>query len=156
MPPILDVLDHSGNVTRVDLCETDRANQDAGRTKRGENHASNEPVVIITVSGGVADVLFKPAGVGVTILDYDVEGDEPSSTDPDGVQCCISEWPASERIAANAHWPIVKEAICASERPYSRGWKCPACGRTVHCSYEEMAEAGSPYCADCDTEMRLA
>ena len=156
MPPVLDVLDHSGNVTRVDLCETAGADRDASKGEARENHAGNEPVVIIAVSRGAADMLFKPAGVGVTIFDYDVEGDDCSSRDRDGQACSITEWPASERIVANEHWPIIKKAICATEHPYSREWKCPACGRTVTCSYEDLAEVGCPYCADCDIEMRLA
>ena len=78
MPPILDVLDHGGNLTTVDLSKTDGVSQDASK------------------------------------------------------------------------------AICAGKRPYSREWKCPACGRTANCSYEDLAEVGCPYCADCDSEMMLA
>ena len=155
MPPILDVLDHCGNVTRVDLCETAEANPDAGKTNAGENHPGNEPVVIIAVSGGVADVLFKPMGVGVSIFDYDVEGEDAPSTDPDGKPCCVGEWPASEKTAFNKHWTIIKEAMRIAGRSYSRKWECPACKRTTTCSYEELAAVGSPYCVECDVEMRL-
>ena len=156
MPPILDVLDHSGTVTTVDLSETDGANQDPSKAEAGENHAGNETVVIVSVSGGVADVLLKPAGIGVVLFDYDVEGEDVSSKDPDGRACSISEWPAREEIVENKHWPIVRKAICASKRPYSKEWKCPTCGKTARCSYEDLAEVGCPYCADCDTEMSLA
>ena len=155
MSPILDVLDHRGKVTRVDLSETDGADQDTSNAEAGENHAGNVPVVIIAVTGGVADVLLKPVGVRVTILDHDVEGDEPFSTYYDGRPCSISEWPASGKITANEHWPIISQATRVTERPYSRHWKCPECGETVECSYDDLAEVGCPYCADCDVEMRL-
>ena len=154
MAPVLDVLDHNGNVTRFDLCEAE-ANEDAGRGKASKNSAVDGALVILSVSGGVADVLFKPAGIGVMLFDYDVEGEDCTSRDPDGRACSISEWLAREEIVENKHWPIIKKAICASKRPYSREWKCPACGRTVSSSYEDLAEVGCPYCADCDTEMKL-
>ena len=52
------------------------------------------PRVIISVSGGAADVLFKPVGVAVTLFDYDVDGVENVSKDPDGERCIISHWDA--------------------------------------------------------------
>jgi hypothetical protein len=33
---------------------------------------ADAPNLIISVSGGVADVLSKPQGVAVTIIDYDI------------------------------------------------------------------------------------
>lgn len=110
--------------------------------------------VIITVSGGVAEVLCKPMGLIVSIFDYDVEGEADVDRDPDGRNCRINQWPAGDEVAGNRHWPIVREAIAAA-RPYSRQWKCPACGRTVDCSYEDLAEAGTPLCGECDREMTL-
>ena len=156
MPAILDVLDHRGNVTRVDLCENAGANQNPSKAEARENGAGGEPVVILTVSRGVAELLCKPAGIGMTLFDYDVEGEDRSSTDPDGRACSISEWPASEQIVTNEHWPIIRKAVRASKRPYSREWKCLSCGKTLKCSYEDLAEVGCPYCSDCDIEMRLA
>jgi len=41
------------------------------------------------------------------------------------------------------------------EGSYSRRWACPDCHRVVTWSYDDMAEAGSPYCADCDVEMLM-
>ena len=38
---------------------------------------------------------------------------------------------------------------------YSRQWRCPSCRRVVDCSYENLAEAGAPYCTDCETEMDM-
>jgi hypothetical protein len=38
---------------------------------------------------------------------------------------------------------------------YSRQWRCPSCHCAVDCSYENLAEAGAPYCAECDTEMDM-
>ncbi len=115
--------------------------------------------VIVTVSGGVADVLLKPRGVAVTLYDYDVEGSDENapgiSKDPDGADCCISEWTASEPVIAKHDWPIVERARLASIPSHSRKWKCPTCGREVESSYEELAEVGSPYCTDCDCEMQM-
>jgi len=111
---------------------------------------------IVTVSGGVADVLCKPSGVALTIIDYDVEGadehDPGVSSDPDGQACCICHWEASEEVRSSEHWPLVKEAL---EGSYLRSWLCPSCGRTSWLSYEELAEVGSPICGDCDTVMHL-
>ena len=61
--------------------------------------------VIVTVSGGVADVLFKSPGIALALYDYDVEGsdaNEPGvSRDPDGQLCCIREWDPSEEIVGS-------------------------------------------------------
>ncbi|MBA7577973.1 hypothetical protein ES708_19829 [subsurface metagenome] len=57
------------------------------------------PRVIISVSGGVADVVSKPFGVAVTLFDYDVDGVENVSKDPDGEKCIVSHWDA-QRIEA--------------------------------------------------------
>ena len=112
--------------------------------------------VIVTVSGGVADLLFKSEGVAVALYDYDVEGsgeNEPGiSKDPDGQLCCVRQWEPSEKVAGCESWPVVKSAL---ESIYSRPWKCPDCGRTIQCSYEQLAEASTPVCTDCDTEMKM-
>ena len=38
---------------------------------------------------------------------------------------------------------------------YSHQWRCPSCHCVVDCSYENLAEAGAPYCTDCATEMDM-
>ena len=124
-------------------------------TRRTDNQQDVAPRVIISVNGGVPDTVFKPAGVSVTIYDYDVEGAECCSRDPDGRACSIGEWPWFERVTENRHWPIVRRALCRAKYPYSRKWKCPDCGKVVDCSYEDLAQAGSPHCVDCDIEMRM-
>ena len=112
--------------------------------------------VIVTVRGGVADVLFKSRGVAVALHDYDVqgsdEGDPGIARDPDGRLCCIREWEPTRQVASNEDWPVVRKAL---EGVYSRPWKCPDCGRLIDCSYEELAEAGPPICPDCDTGTEL-
>ena len=112
--------------------------------------------VIVTVSGGVADVLYKSAGVTLALYDYDVEGsdeNEPGvSRDPDGQRCSIREWDPSEEIVGSENWPIIKQARKGS---YYRTWKCPNCGRMIEHSYEALAEVGAPICHDCDTEMEM-
>ena len=57
-------------------------------------------------------------------------------------------------IRAQERWKAI-EATGSDTQPYSRRWKCPGCGRTVDCSYESLAEVGSPFCADCEQEMTL-
>ena len=42
-----------------------------------------------------------------------------------------------------------------AEGSYSRRWCCPDCHRIVNCSYDDLAEAGAPYCGDCDREMHM-
>jgi hypothetical protein len=112
--------------------------------------------VIVTVSGGVADLPYKSEHVAVTVLDYDVEGSDANtpgvSRDSDSHLCCIREWGPSEEAVGAEHWPTIKKA---REARYCRAWKCPGCGRTVECSYEDLAEAGAPFCMDCDAEMTL-
>jgi len=82
--------------------------------------------VIVTISGGVGDVLFKPPGVAVALFDYDVEGcgegDPAISKDPDGQACCVREWGPADLVTANEHWPAIRKAL---EGSYSRSWKCP-------------------------------
>lgn len=111
--------------------------------------------VVLSVRGGVADMVFKPAGVATTVFDYDVDGDGAADKDPDGAPCRIVEWPAGEAVHENRHWPIVRKALDAADQPYTRRWQCPGCGRTTGCSYEDLAEIGSPFCTDCDREMTL-
>jgi hypothetical protein len=112
--------------------------------------------VILTVSGGVGDVLFKPVGVTVLLYDYDVEGcdeKEPGIfSDPDGQLCSIRMWSRSDTIIGSEHWPAIKSARRGA---YSRCWKCTGCGKTVNCTYESLAEGGVPMCTDCDEEMEL-
>jgi len=112
--------------------------------------------VIMTISGGVGDAIFKPKGIALTLIDYDVEGadenDPAISTDGDGRPCCVRQWGRDDEVIAERHWPLIREARKGS---YARLWKCPDCGRRVCWSYEEMAEAGSPICTDCDAEMEL-
>lgn len=112
--------------------------------------------VVVTITGGVADLLFKSEGVAVAIYDYDIEGAderEPGvSRDPDNEPCCISRWEPSESVVGNAHWPVIKRAL---QGGYWRTWKCPGCDRTVTVSYEDLAEAGAPICSDCESEMDM-
>ena len=119
-----------------------------------QNELSPDVTMILTVSGGMADVLAKPKGVAVVIYDYDVEGSDKSepnvSRDPDGQLCSIAEWVAMEEITGNTHWPAVQAAMDAG---YSRLWHCPDCCRTTRVAYEELAEIGTPICTDCDRPM---
>ena len=50
----------------------------------------------------------------------------------------------------------VLRALGSNTRDDARPWHCPECGRRVKCTYDQLAEAGSPYCPNCDCEMRLA
>ena len=53
--------------------------------------------VVISVSGGVADVESQPDDVCVEIIDYDVEGSEDElEQDEDGNDCRISVFPAKK------------------------------------------------------------
>ena len=112
--------------------------------------------VIVTVSGGVADLLFKSPGVAVALYDYDVDGadeqDPGISKDPDGHTCCIREWDPSAEVAGCENWPVIRQARSAV---YSRTWRCPGCGRGVNLSYEELAISGLPICCQCDAEMEM-
>jgi len=47
----------------------------------------------------------------------------------------------------------VLQALRRNEHQTTEKWKCPDCGQSVNCSYNNLAEAGIPYCADCDMEM---
>ena len=110
--------------------------------------------VIISVSGGVADLVFKPRGIAVSILDYDVQGVDEGRIfkDADGEECIVSRWGPTHEIVAKDHWPIVQTAMKAQ---YVRAWNCPDCGKVIHMSYEELAQVGSPICTDCDRHMQL-
>ena len=112
--------------------------------------------VIITVSGGVADLLYKPPGLAVTVLDYDVEGSDAHapgvSKDHDGHPCCIQEWDQSDEVIGQEHWPMVRRA---RKGDYFRTWKCPDCRKTIEHSYDALVEVGAPICTDCDTEMEM-
>jgi len=124
--------------------------------KRRKNQKIPSPQAIVTISGGVGDVLFKSSGIALVLYDYDVDGadeNEPGvSRDPDGQLCTIRRWDPAEEVAGPESWPIVKKVRQAS---YCRTWTCPHCGRSVLVSYEDLVEVGCPLCGDCDTEMTL-
>ena len=65
--------------------------------------------VIISVSGGVAELVSKSAGVEVAIFDYDVDGqDDPHlHRDSRGQPCCIQYYPAKP-----------------NNNPVRRRWRC--------------------------------
>jgi len=115
------------------------------------------PRVLITVSGGVADVICKPAGVDVRIYDYDVEGCDEAKLDrdPDGWPCVIRRFTTSDPVLANQHWPIVSHSLDDLARINARRWKCPSCGRSIEHTYKALAEVGTPICGDCDTDMEM-
>jgi len=66
--------------------------------------------VVLSVSGGVADVIFKPRGVVVSIYDYDLDGacEADLPYDPDGRCCSIAQWETGELVTSHEHWPIIK------------------------------------------------
>ena len=115
------------------------------------------PLVIVTISGGVGDILFKSPGARVAIYDYDVEGCDEADIDrdPDNETCVIREWAPGEEIVSHKHWPAIRKAMQARRQSYSRQWKCPNCSRTIEHSYEALAEVGTPICSDCDIEMEM-
>jgi|GEM_PF-4131040 len=61
---------------------------------------SNEPVVVVTVSGGVPMVVKKPKGVKLVIRDYDVDGVEENllTQDPSGDDCVESVWKSGDML----------------------------------------------------------
>ena len=111
--------------------------------------------VILSVSGGVADVIYKPAGIAVVIFDYDVQGVDKLSKDPDGENCIINNWPVQAKIIDNKHWPIIRQAKHDATCRCVRQWKCPSCGGVTEHSYEEIVEIGSPHCRHCEIEMTM-
>lgn len=77
------------------LCERLNSQPTSPATPRGLQ-------VILTVSGGVAEVLQKPIGVALTLYDYDVEdGGKGLSRDPVGKTCRLFEWPADEEVGGS-------------------------------------------------------
>ena len=126
------------------------------RQESVEADAKNHPelAVILNVSGGIADVIFKPKGITLTVFDYDVEGEKDLDRDADGQECCIMEWPASELMVAYENWPIVKAAPTDASA-CSRQWKCPDCGKVIDHSYEDLVHVGIPICGDCEIDMEM-
>jgi hypothetical protein len=114
------------------------------------------PRVIISVSGGVAGLIFKPTGVAVTLFDYDVDGVEEVSVDPDGAKCIINRCHLTSRIVSNKHWPVIKQSLRDIAYCCSRRWQCPSCNHTIDCSYEQIVEIGTPHCPHCEIEMIMA
>lgn len=111
--------------------------------------------VIVMVSGGVADLIFKPAGIAVILYDYDVDGVEKTAKDPDGEHCTVAHWNKRHKVISNQHWPIIQQARTDITCHCTRRWKCPSCSRTVDLTYEELADTGFPICTDCDLEMEM-
>ena len=123
--------------------------------KPREDSAGNAAKVILSVSGGVPDLVFKPTGVAVLIYDYDVDGNDHTDKDPDGERCVISNWSAEELIRNQSHWPTVKDAQPDIACSCQRKWQCPDCNEVIELSYEEIVEVGTPLCRNCETEMNL-
>jgi len=120
-----------------------------------EKHKPSSRQVIITVGGGCGDVLFKPAGVAVTLFDYDVDGVEKTAKDPDGARCTVAHWDTRRKVVSCEHWPIIQQASRDITCHCTRQWKCPSCGRLIDVSYEDLAQAGTPMCTNCDLEMEM-
>ena len=118
-------------------------------------HRDKFPKVILSVSGGVADVIFKPTGIAVIIFDYDVEGVDKHAKDPDGENCIINNWPLQDRVIGDKHWPIIRQAMHDATCRGVREWKCPDCGLVVKCSYDQLVDVGNPVCSDCDIDMTM-
>ena len=113
------------------------------------------PRVIISVSGGVADIIFKPIGIAISIFDYDTDGAEPVSEDPDGDMCVISNWVSQEKVIPNENWLIARQAKHDVTCHCTKQWKCPSCGHIVECSYEQIVQIGTPHCPRCEIEMAM-
>lgn len=126
------------------------------KSSNGTARKQQDIQVILTINSGVGELLFKPLGVEVTLYDYDVEGSDSKSPglvrDPDGRRCFITKWSPSQSVLDNGNWPEIKRAANGA---YSRSWLCNKCNRRIELTYEELAEAGVPICADCDSEMEI-
>ena len=118
----------------------------------------NDPArhVILTIKNGMFDVLAKPEGIRLTLVDYDVQGEMAGSNseDPDAVTCSVREWSESEEVDSE-HDAQPLEQVRSATGEWSCRWKCPDCGFTVNWSYGNLAEAGTPCCPDCDIEMEM-
>ena len=123
---------------------------------KDKNNSEKIPRVIISVSGGVAELLLKPVGIAVMLVDYDVDGVEEVSVDPDGARCIINHCHLTSRIVSNDHWPVVKQSLRDITNCCSRRWQCPSCNKTIDCSYEQIVEIGTPHCPHCEIEMIMA
>ncbi len=123
-----------------------------------KKNRKNVPMVLVTVSGGVANLICKPAGLVVRIYDYDVQGCEEArlDRDPDDQPCMICKYPKAEVVVANKHWAVIRHAVRDLTQANSCQWKCPDCGRTIECSYEQIVEIGTPHCPHCEIEMTMA
>ena len=111
--------------------------------------------VILSVSGGVADVMFKPTGIAVTIFDYDADGVDDPGKDPDGENCIIGTWLSEQEVVGKKHWPIIRQARQNATCRCTRKWQCPSCGNITEHAYEEIVEVGRPYCRHCEIEMMM-
>ena len=123
--------------------------------KNADGQQDKDPRIIQYVNGGVADVMFKPTGVTVTILDYDVDGTDKPQKDPDGENCMINNWPSEQQVVGNKHWPIIRETRHDAACRCVRKWQCPSCAGVREHSYEVIVEVGRPYCRDCEIEMAM-
>jgi hypothetical protein len=100
--------------------------------------------VIVTVRGGVAEVIFKPRGVEVFILDYDVDGEDADQVDRDPMASSATSnitRPARKSSATRiGRWCVAPFARCrvppgaagnvpsviASSTAWMRVWPRPA------------------------------
>jgi hypothetical protein len=119
--------------------------------------APDVPRIIITVRGGVADIVCKPAGVEVCIIDYDVDGEDErdAARDADGRPCRIWQEDAGAQILSQEHWPLVRTAARRIAVHRKQRWQCPDCRRIVGCSEASLVEAGTPFCPDCERHLQL-
>jgi hypothetical protein len=66
--------------------------------------------ILLSVRGGVAEVMHKPRAVEVVIYEYDVEGTDNVDQDHDGRPCNIQTYASQTRIKGPKHWPLVQSA----------------------------------------------
>ena len=140
VPPVLEVIDHTGNTTTVDLWQ--------------DNGDESRPFGTKTVHPGIRqihDLLYLDMQDGQQVYDESKQWDSDTMS---MIAEIIGEYipgPRQTRGTVPGSDPSSSQA----DPSCTRHWKCPNCGRTIDHSYEALAEVGIPICTDCDVYMEM-
>ena len=142
MPPVLEVIDHSGRTTTVDLLESELS----GDTTRDDMVRAAHPGM-----QRIYDLLYLEVQDGQQLYDPDKQWDS-------GTMSMIAEV-VGEYMPGPGQMPVTASdtdpSSAQADSPCTRQWKCPDCGRTIDHSYEALVDVGIPICGDCDVDMEM-
>lgn len=142
LPPVLEVIDHAGRTTTVDLSEAGLS----GDATRDDSLMPVHPGI-----QQIHDLLYLDMQDGQHVYDAEKEWDSDTMS---MIAEVVGEYIPGPRQVPGAVAGTDPPSR-ATGSPCIRRWKCPDCGRIIDHSYGDLVNIGIPICGDCDVDMEL-